>query len=531
MKKSGTANAVPASLSYGELAINYADGLLYYKNAAGTVVPLTARSGLNAKLDALTFNGSTTTFNLTSGAVAVSPAAATSLLVSLNGVVQEPGVGYTVSGSQITFSVAPASTDTFFGVHLTGGSGGSSSGAGGDAVMATPAQITSDQNNYALPSSTDIVRLSSDAVRTITGIEADAGSVVTLYNVGSFDIRVDHEDTASLAANRVISATGSDVVIAPNDSITLVYDSTSARWRTAGVVKTAITGQAAVYEFLRGSAPIDATGANGTWTWTVPAAAKAVLFQLRSGGGGGGTGRRGAAGTIRAGGGGGGGGGYAELLIATSRMAESPLTILVGAGGAGAAAPTTNDTNGNQGFGGTASYVQHVGGLFVLRTTTGGAAGSGGTNVSAANGGGGGTAAFNGTAGAGGSGTAAGGNSAHSFSYGSPGGSGAGGVDAANVSYAGGNGSRAYVAWNNADPAGGTNTGGAGASAAGYTHVAAGLASSGGGGGGNAAGGGGIGGDGAYGSGGGGGGGGLNGFSGGAGGNGGDGYVRITVWY
>ena len=126
IKKSGTASAVPSTLSYGELALNYADGLLYYKNSAGNIVPLTANSGLNAKLDALTFNGSTTTFNLTSSSAAVTPANANSLLISLNGVIQEPGVAYTVSGSQITFTVAPASTDTFFGVHLTGATSGDS---------------------------------------------------------------------------------------------------------------------------------------------------------------------------------------------------------------------------------------------------------------------------------------------------------------------------------------------------------------------------------------------------------------------
>lgn len=129
LKKSGTASAVPSSLSHGELALNYADGRLFYKNSAGAIVSLTALSGNNAKLDALAFNGVTTTFNLANGGSAVSPASASSLLISLNGVLQEPGVAYTVSGSQITFVVAPASTDTFFGVHLTGGGSSSSSAA------------------------------------------------------------------------------------------------------------------------------------------------------------------------------------------------------------------------------------------------------------------------------------------------------------------------------------------------------------------------------------------------------------------
>ena len=38
LKKSGTASAVPSSLANGELAINYADGKLFYKHSNGTVL-------------------------------------------------------------------------------------------------------------------------------------------------------------------------------------------------------------------------------------------------------------------------------------------------------------------------------------------------------------------------------------------------------------------------------------------------------------------------------------------------------------
>ncbi len=40
LKRSGTANAAPIanSLEYGELAINYADGILFYKDASNTVI-------------------------------------------------------------------------------------------------------------------------------------------------------------------------------------------------------------------------------------------------------------------------------------------------------------------------------------------------------------------------------------------------------------------------------------------------------------------------------------------------------------
>ena len=65
------------------------------------------------------FNGSTTAFSLQdSGGTAVVPGNEENLMISISGVVQEPGVAYTVSGSTITFTGAPASSDTFFGVML-----------------------------------------------------------------------------------------------------------------------------------------------------------------------------------------------------------------------------------------------------------------------------------------------------------------------------------------------------------------------------------------------------------------------------
>lgn len=146
LKKSGTAAAVPASLSYGELALNYADGKLFYKNSAGDIVALSGSSSsggsastANQKLDALTFNGSTTTFNLTSNSAAVTPNGSAALLISLNGVIQEPGVDYTVSTSTITFTTAPASTDTFFGVHMVvnGLAAVASSGSAADLTTGT----------------------------------------------------------------------------------------------------------------------------------------------------------------------------------------------------------------------------------------------------------------------------------------------------------------------------------------------------------------------------------------------------------
>jgi hypothetical protein len=67
-----------------------------------------------------TFNGTLTSFALTASSLAINPAKSGQLLVSINGVLQEPDdtgtEGFKVSGSNIVFSSAPATGSTFWAV-------------------------------------------------------------------------------------------------------------------------------------------------------------------------------------------------------------------------------------------------------------------------------------------------------------------------------------------------------------------------------------------------------------------------------
>lgn len=76
--------------------------------------------GQYRKLDNISgsFNGSTTTFNLTVSAAAVTAGTAQQLLISVGGVIQNPGTDYTVSTNTITFTTAPAAGLDFFGVLM-----------------------------------------------------------------------------------------------------------------------------------------------------------------------------------------------------------------------------------------------------------------------------------------------------------------------------------------------------------------------------------------------------------------------------
>jgi len=64
------------------------------------------------------FNNSTQTFSLTSGGNAVTPPTPQSLIINLGGVIQDPTDDYSVAGSNITFSTAPANGLSFSGVAL-----------------------------------------------------------------------------------------------------------------------------------------------------------------------------------------------------------------------------------------------------------------------------------------------------------------------------------------------------------------------------------------------------------------------------
>jgi len=76
--------------------------------------------GQYRKLDDISgsFNGSLTAFTMQVGGVNVSAGSSFQLLVSLGGVIQNPGTDYTVSGVTLTFTTAPTSGLDFFALLM-----------------------------------------------------------------------------------------------------------------------------------------------------------------------------------------------------------------------------------------------------------------------------------------------------------------------------------------------------------------------------------------------------------------------------
>lgn len=96
----------------------------------------------------------------------------------------------------------------------------------------SPAQIIADQNDYN-PTSlalSSVLRLSTDASRTITGLAGGAdGRRITIHNVGAQPIVLSNQNALSALANRFLF--GGDITLAADQSIALYYDATTSRWR------------------------------------------------------------------------------------------------------------------------------------------------------------------------------------------------------------------------------------------------------------------------------------------------------------
>lgn len=94
----------------------------------------------------------------------------------------------------------------------------------------TPTQITANQNNYVI-GNYDLLRLSSNQVVSITGLKGGIkGRFLRIFNIGSYSIKLNHQDTNSDAENRFLFSNGRDVSIPPGSNILIYYDNVQSRW-------------------------------------------------------------------------------------------------------------------------------------------------------------------------------------------------------------------------------------------------------------------------------------------------------------
>ena len=87
------------------------------------------------------FNGTATSFTLKVNNVAYAPEYVNAVLIVVGGIVQTPTSAYTISGSTITFTSAPPTGTSFYGIDFQIGTGG-----GGGPSLITENKIVIDQN-------------------------------------------------------------------------------------------------------------------------------------------------------------------------------------------------------------------------------------------------------------------------------------------------------------------------------------------------------------------------------------------------
>ena len=130
------------------------------------------------KLDDLQsqFDGSKTTFNLTSGGQAYKPGSGNALLISLGGVIQEAGTAFTVNADQITFSNAPTADANIFIIAL-----------GNSVSVGTPADgtVTASKLSAGFGEYSGIGTIVLSGIVSATSIRGD-GSLLTGVSAGKF---------------------------------------------------------------------------------------------------------------------------------------------------------------------------------------------------------------------------------------------------------------------------------------------------------------------------------------------------------
>ena len=175
------------------------------------------QSGAFRQLDDISsgFDGSDTTHTMQVNSTNVSVGDVNQILLSLGGVIQKPGTDFTVSGSVLTFTTAPAANTSFFAVLLGSDNGGT--------VTPTDGSVTNDKISSALTTIAGLTSAGAAGTATsIAGIPFYNGDTTSIYTH-------DVSGTDSTAQNNAAyGLTALDAITTGDDNVAIGYGALSA---------------------------------------------------------------------------------------------------------------------------------------------------------------------------------------------------------------------------------------------------------------------------------------------------------------
>lgn len=185
IKRSGTSSVTPTVLQSGEIAINYADGKIFYKNASNTIVGAKLITGISGTANQVTVSESSGAFTLSlPNSVYVNSLFVNNIEIDTSSAT--PGYALAYNGTKFVPTAvsgvgggAPTDSPTFTGtvtmptLNVTGNStvGTIISGIWQGSV------ITSSYLPASSTSATGVVQLSDSINSTSTSLAATANSV------------------------------------------------------------------------------------------------------------------------------------------------------------------------------------------------------------------------------------------------------------------------------------------------------------------------------------------------------------------
>lgn len=178
LRKSGETGNVPPSLAYGELALNYADGKLFYKAANGTITYIQSGGGGGGSS-----SNSFATINVNSSLIlATSPTDTLSFVAGNNVTISACTISKTITINSTASSVLESTVDTFTGDGSNTAFTLSTTPATINYTTAVVGGVTQPRSAYSVVGTT-LTFTSAPANNQIIEVTTIGTSNTTLYTV------------------------------------------------------------------------------------------------------------------------------------------------------------------------------------------------------------------------------------------------------------------------------------------------------------------------------------------------------------